>query len=41
MESENAKPESNFKYKDGKKLYLDEYFNDKTVLQKIKSKLSY
>ncbi len=41
METENTKPESNFKYKDGKKLYLDEYFKDKTFLQKIKSKLSY
>jgi hypothetical protein len=41
MERENSKQESNLKYKDGKKLYLDEYFKDKTFSQKIKSKLSY
>lgn len=41
MEEENTKQESKFKYKDGKKLYLDDYFKDKTVFQKIKSKLSY
>jgi hypothetical protein len=41
MEEENAKQESTFKYKDGRKLYLDDYFKDKTVLQKIRSKLSY